>query len=327
MVSVGRWCSCWRRRILTLLLLSWAMPAVAEQPRCLFVSSYHRGYDWSDGVERGLRSVLEGRCQLRQIDWDSKRKKDPTQIRRAAAETKALIDRWRPQVVITADDNAAKYLIQDFYRDADQPFVFCGVNWTVDEYGFPYSNVTGMVEIAPITPMLRKASELTNQGRRALYIGADTLTERKNRDRFLVAAADLDLLLDHRLVATQADWLDAYRLGQDYDFVVLGSNAGIDGWDADEVRRALTPLTDKLSVTNHGWMMPFALFGMTKVPEEQGEWSGQAALAILAGMSAADIPIVANRKWEYWINEALLTAAGVELPRALKRRAKRVAGQ
>ncbi|NIT35543.1 MAG: hypothetical protein GTN49_03415, partial [candidate division Zixibacteria bacterium] len=49
--------------------------APAAASKCLFVSSYHKGYAWSDGVERGLRSVLEGKCELRQFDMDTKRNK------------------------------------------------------------------------------------------------------------------------------------------------------------------------------------------------------------------------------------------------------------
>ena len=49
--------------------------ASAATKKCLFVSPYHQGYAWWDGVERGLRSVLEGRCVIRQFDMSTKRKK------------------------------------------------------------------------------------------------------------------------------------------------------------------------------------------------------------------------------------------------------------
>jgi hypothetical protein len=70
---------------------------------------------------------------------DTKRNKKEEEKRRAALKAKELIESWKPGVVITADDNAAKYLLQPYFRDHKIPFVFCGVNWNVDEYGFPYS--------------------------------------------------------------------------------------------------------------------------------------------------------------------------------------------
>jgi len=62
---------------------------------------------------------------------DTKRRKTEQDKMAAALEAKALIESWQPDIVITADDNAAKFLVQPFYRDKDLPFVFCGINWTV----------------------------------------------------------------------------------------------------------------------------------------------------------------------------------------------------
>ena len=297
----------------------------AHAARCLFVSSYHRGYAWSDGVERGLRSVLEGRCELRQFDMDTKRHKDEESKRHAAEEAHRLIQSWKPDVVITADDNAAKYLIVPYYRDASLPVVFSGVNWTAQEYGFPFSNVTGMVEVAPIRPMLEAALQTVGNGGPAFYLGADTLTERKNLARFEAAARDIGLILDSRLVGTADEWIKAHAEVQDtHAFLVLGSYSGIKDWDErqESVREAVLKQSRRLSVTNHGWMMPFAMLGMTKIPEEQGEWSAQAALAILDGARPNEIPIIANRQWDVWVNESLLHVSGLALPEDLRRKAK-----
>lgn len=301
--------------------------AQAQAARCLFVSSYHQGYAWSDGVERGLRSVLQGRCELRQFDMDTKRGKDEASKQHAAQQARDLIERWQPDVVITADDAAAKYLIVPFYRDHTLPIVFSGVNWTAREYGFPFSNVTGMVEVAPIRTMLEAAQSSVGTTGRAFYLGADTLTERKNLARVEEAAAELGLILDSRLVGTASDWIEAHARAQDtHAFLVLGSYSGIDDWDAnrDRVLAAVRQSSRRLSVTNHDWMMPFAMLGMTKIPEEQGIWSAQAALAILAGTRPSDIPIIANRQWDVWANDALLEAARLELPGELRRRAKKM---
>lgn len=95
-------------------LLLLALPQIAAAKRCLFISSYHQGYEWSDAVERGLRDVLEGKCEPRQFDMDTKRKKSLDEKRAQGLEAKRLIDSWMPDVVITADDNAAKYVIQAY---------------------------------------------------------------------------------------------------------------------------------------------------------------------------------------------------------------------
>lgn len=300
-----------------------AMAENAQAAKCLFVSSYHQGYEWSDGVERGVRQALEGKCELRQFDMDTKRQKSEEFKKRVALEAKRLIESWKPDVVITADDNAAKYLIKPYFKDSAVPFVFCGVNWSADEYGFPYSNVTGMVEVAPIRPMLERAADIAAPGRRVFYLGANTLSEEKNLRRFQSAASELGIELDSKLASTTADWLAGYASAQAYDFVVLGSNSGINDWDDERIRQELSRISTRLTVTNHGWMMPYTMFGLTKVPEEHGEWGAQAALAILGGERPIDIPIIANRKWDVWANESLLQVAGISLPRSLRAKAKR----
>ena len=311
-----------------LIVTAFASAVLAEPvsaAKCLFISSYHQGYAWSDGVERGLRSVLEGRCELRQFDMDTKRNKDEAYKKKVGLEAKELIETWQPDVVITADDNAAKYIIKPYFRDAKTPFVFGGVNWTAKEYGFPYSNVTGMVEVAPIKPMLKHAVQIAGGGTRVFYIGADTLTEKKNLKRFENAARLMDLQLDHSLVGSVDEWVEAYAQAQNtHDVIVVGSHSGIPDWDkqSERVEQQVAAIGRRISVTNHGWMMPYSMFGMTKVPDEHGEWTAKTALAILDGVPPAEIPIVANRKWDLWVNDRLLVASGVELPRGLRRKAK-----
>jgi hypothetical protein len=39
-------------------------------------------------------------------------------------------------------------------------------------------------------------------------------------------------------------------------------------------------------------------------------------------MKAEDIPIVANRQWDIWINQSLVTPTGIQLPGRLQQRAK-----
>ncbi|MCK5360481.1 MAG: hypothetical protein KAJ95_07630, partial [Gammaproteobacteria bacterium] len=178
------------------LILAFAYNSMAMAWSCVYVSSYHKGYDWSDGVERGLRAELDGKCELTQFDMDTKRNKDESYKIKKAREIAIEIKKINPDVIITSDDNAAKYLIVPFFRGGKTPVVFCGINWTVKEYGFPASNVTGMIEVAPVKPMLEWAHRLTQSGSTGVYIGANTLTEKKDYNFFSKAAADLNIEIE-----------------------------------------------------------------------------------------------------------------------------------
>ena len=307
-----------------LILFGSYFPLTAMAEKCLYISSYHPGYAWSDGVESGVRSVLQGKCEIKQFNMDTKRNKQPEYMTQTGLEAKQLIDSWKPDIVITADDNAAKYVIQAHYKNHKLPFVFCGVNWTADEYGFPYTNVTGMVEVAPIYPLLEKVKELIPGAKKAIYIGADTVTEKKNLARFEKALAKQDIHLDSALAATMGDWLKSYTRAQQYDFIIIGSKSGIQDWDKEHVINTIKAQSKKLSVTNHDWMMPYTMLGFTKVPEEQGEWAAQAALSILAGVEISKIAIVPNRKWDIWTNSSLLKTINIKLPEGLIVKSKHV---
>lgn len=317
--------SCKRVGVAVIVLA--ALPAqvpAAELPRCLYISSYHKGYAWSDGVEQGVRKILQSKCELRQFDMDTKRNKSQAFKLAAGLEAKRLIDSWKPDVVITSDDNAAKYVIVPHFRDADVPIVFNGINWTVDEYGFPFSNVTGIVEVAPIEPMLKEAMNIS-AGRRGVYLGASTLTEEKNFARILDGATRLDSKLDKKLVSNLDEWEREFLAAQSgADYLVLGSNSGIADWDAERARQFAIAHGKRISVTNHKWMMEVTALGYTKIPQEHGEWAAQVALEVLAGASPADIPIITNRKWDLWINQVLVDASSSVLSDRFKRKAKKL---
>ena len=305
-----------------IVFLLW--PASASAAKCLYISSYHQGYAWSDGVERGLRNTLEGKCELRQFDMDTKRNKSEDYKQKVSLDAKKLIEEWQPDVVITSDDNAARYLIKPYYKDHSIPFVFCGVNWSVDEYGFPYSNTTGIVEIAPIAPLFDKINSIQGKPSSAFYLGADTLTERKNLDRFIKAASKRRIELHNGLASNTAKWIEYYNLAQQYDFIIVGSKAGINDWDKTVVSEAIEQHSRVMTVTNHEWMMPYSILGLTKIPEEHGEWAALAALEILKGTRPTDIPIVSNRKWEIWLNPGILQQTSIQLPESIQRKAKLV---
>jgi len=236
--------------------------APAETKKCLYISSYHQGHDWSDGIEAGIRETLDGHCELRQVDMDTKRQQSPEEIFAAVNRAVKVIEDWQPDVVITSDDNAAKHVITPLYRDADLPFVFSGVNWTVEEYGFPYVNVTGIVEVSPYKTMLVETAAVAgefatrrglgvNNVLQALYIGANTLSEKKNFARLQAEAEELNIQIEASLASHFQHWKKALATADQYDFIVIGSNAGIEDWEDQRAIQATLSSTTKISVTAH----------------------------------------------------------------------------
>ena len=290
---------------------------------CVYVSSYHKGYAWSDGIERGLRAELNGRCDIIQFDMDTRRNKDELYKIQKTQEIAKEIKRIKPDVVITSDDNAARYLIAPYFSGSKLPVVFCGINWTVGEYGFPTSNVTGMVEVTAVKPLLEWASKLTASGIRGVYIGTDALSEIKDYKFLAKEATGMGLTIDRVVVENQQEWMSAFEQANEADFIILGTSPGIEGWDEETLLPFVREHVDKLILTSYREMMPFAMVGFVKIPEEQGEWAAKTAIAIHEGVPVQRIPIIANRKWEVYQNTSLLKLSGIKITKALGARAKK----
>ena len=100
------------------------------------------------------------------------------------------------------------------------------------------------------------------------------------------------------------------------------ADAGINDWSWDDAVAAIEPLTRRLTVTSHKWMMPVSMLGMTKVAEEQGEWAGKVAMQILDGAAPDSIPVIANRKWDLYLNMSLTKRSPIKLPSHLASKGK-----
>ena len=311
--------------LLGLVLFAHATAEAAAMPRCLYVSSYHSGYEWNDGIERGLESVLQGKCEIKKFYMDGKRHIDSDFAKSKALEAKALVDSWKPDVIIAADDSASKFLIMPYFKNAAVPVVFCGVNWTVEPYGYPYSNTTGMIEVGPVEPLQNEVQAVIKNVRRGTYLSADDLSQHKEFAEVQKMYKRLDIELTYTVARTMAEWEAGFSAAQTQaDFLLLGNNAGIIGWDNDRARRYVRKHGRRFIAAYHEWMAPYAMLTMAKIPAEQGEWSGKVALLILNGTLPSKIPIVANRRWNMFANLPLLEKAGFRLSPEILRKAIKV---
>lgn len=161
------------------------------KPKVLYVNSYDMDLGWSRDVLKGALSVFNvdmdanfklddsiSPVKFRLHNMNTKKNKSEAYKRQAGQAAKALIESWQPDLVICVDDNASKYLIVPYFKDSKIPFVFCGVNWSADEYGFPCSNVTGMIEVFPIQEILNILGPHA-KGNRLGFISRENLSEKK----------------------------------------------------------------------------------------------------------------------------------------------------
>lgn len=292
--------------------------------KCVYISSYHKGYYWSDKIEEALKLALKDTCEVVQFNMDTKRNKDLMFIKQKAKEAKELIDKIKPSVVITSDDNAAKYLIKPYFNNNNIPFVFSGINWTAKEYNFSHNNITGIIEVTPIKELYNLAKRLT-PAKNAIFIGDNTITDRKDFAHFENIAKKNNISIKSSFVDTLDEWKNSYNMAQDkYDFIILGHNSAIKDWDEKEVKEFLFINSNKLVLTTYSWMMPFSMVGLIIDPREQGEWAGQTAKAIIEGFPIDKISITVNKRWDSNVNLKLLKKANIKLSRNIINKSKKI---
>jgi len=303
-----------------------ALQTVETEPgyagkKVLFVNSYHEGYEWSDGIETGLQNVLAGTgVELKLVRMDTKRNPSDEYAKSAGLAAKAEIEAFKPDVVITADDNAQKYLVVPYLMDTALPVVFCGVNWDASIYGFPTSNMTGMVEVE-LPDRLVEHLKTYAKGGRVGYLTVDSETERKvaeiYNERFFGGEMQV------YWVRTFDEFKEAFiKAQEEVDILFLGNNAGIDRWEQDEVEKFIADNIRIPSGTINSWLAPYSLITLAKSAQEQGEWAGQAALRILAGTPASEIPLAENKKEELILNLEIAGKLAIVFPPSMLRNAE-----
>jgi ABC-type uncharacterized transport system substrate-binding protein len=297
--------------LLTVMLVALAATPAAAQTgkKVLFVNSYHDGYAWSDGEEAGAAGVLKASgVEMKRFYMDAKRHPDEKSLKEAAANVQATIASYKPDVVIVADDIATKVMVQG-YKDVALPWVFCGVNWDAKHYGLPFRNATGMLEVALVEQLLQSLKGYA-KGTRVGFLTVDTETERTEQKAY---SEQLKIkFAQQKLVKTMAEWKAAFsKMQEEVDVLLLGNFAGISDWNEAEAAAYAVERSKIPSGAMYDFMMPYAMLGMTKIPEEQGIWAGKAALEIMKGKSPASIPVTSNKNAKLFINVKVASKAGI----------------
>ncbi|APG27780.1 hypothetical protein A7E78_07980 [Syntrophotalea acetylenivorans] len=293
--------------------------------RILWVDSYDAGYAWSSGIEKGLRVALYGSgVELKIFQMDTKNHLEEDFHRQAGRRAKKIIEEFRPDVVIASDDNAQRFLVVPYLKDTALPVVFCGVNEDLANYGYPSSNVTGMIEDEMAEGLVMHLRRLA-KGDRAGFIGADVNTNRIVADQY--NQRFFDGRMRCYLVRSFAEFKEAFlQVQQEVDMLFFRNHVGLTGWDAAEAEAFVAAHTTVPSGSVLPWMQPFNLLTIAKVAEEQGEYAATTALRILAGARPADLPVERNRLAHLVVNLKMAKAAGLVLPVSLLQTAE-VIGQ
>lgn len=291
--------------------------------RVLYVNAYHQGYPWSDGISNAIQQVLQAKgIELKIAYMDTKRRATDESKRVSALRIKAQIESFKPDVVITSDDDPAKYLIVPYFKDEELPFVFCGVNWDASLYGFPYQNVTGVLEVSHLDraiPLLQPHI----RGKRIGFLAGDGFSERRLQEGY---EKYLHFKFEQVYFAGNfEEWKQHYlALQTQVDILVIETASTVFGWNEQEAKSFIEQQIKIPIIGAHQWLAPLMVLGIMKSSQEQGELAAQMVLKILAGTNPKDIPIVANQHDQLYINQRFAKKLGINFSEEVLKTAAQV---
>ncbi len=168
------------RRVFWLLILGLvAIPAVAAAqspppPKVLILHSYHFGYDWTEGIAAGIRSVFQENAVVADLQvefMDARRHGSPADLERLHDYYKQKFQDLSFQVIISSDNAALEFLLQNHQGLFPQtPVVFCGVRG-IERYDLTKQPLfTGIVEVTDDNETVALALRLQPEVRRVVVV-------------------------------------------------------------------------------------------------------------------------------------------------------------
>lgn len=278
-----------------------------EKKKIVYVNSYHRGHPSSDEImDAVIESFSADSFELTAFIMDSKRNNSIEFIENRSKELSDSIKLINPDILILSDDNAVKYLYLPYFKNTDIPMVFCGINLSASQYDLPYEKVTGMIEILPLEDALHTMSPYFPSLKNLLVITENTTTSRKEKELLEPMFTKLEINATYEMVEDFNHWKTAFREGNmKYDMIYVHTNGAIKGWDQEDAISFVNQHIKVPLITCEDFMMPYVVFGQTKVAAEHGIWAANTAKKILEGKSPGDIPVINNQLSTTWINAGL----------------------
>ena len=187
------------------LCLATVAKAAPAKKRIFVVSSYHKGYLWSQATQKGLSEAMlnygylddvsqieefarhdaveSSKAVIKKVWMDTKRKRSAQDIGEATLRIMQVIHDFQPDLVLLGDDNAANY-IGNQLLDTSTPVVFWGINGLPLKYGLvdsmdsPGHNVTGVWQAGYHKESLELLHAIVPEAKTFAILACDTVTTR-----------------------------------------------------------------------------------------------------------------------------------------------------
>jgi ABC-type uncharacterized transport system substrate-binding protein len=160
-----------------------------------------------------------------------------------------------------------------------------------------------MLEVIPLREALEVLKQLYPDGRKIAVLSELSLSEKNNTALLDTLYTNMGFSPQYHLVDSFITWKEEFvNASKTCDFIYLPTNGGIKAWNKKE---AITFVGENISVpvfTCDDFMMPYCVFGLTKIASEQGVWVAQTIKMVLKGTPVKSIELTRNAGYNVWIN-------------------------
>jgi ABC-type uncharacterized transport system substrate-binding protein len=301
------------KTLLVLMMICFVSHAHAQK-RVFWLDSYDPTNQWTAELGMAIESTLSGHDVVLKIHhMDTKRNKSGEYIRKAARKAAEMIKEYNPDVVIASEDDASKYVVEPYFKNASIPFVFCGVNHSGDRYGYPYKNATGIIELDPIPKLIFSLSRFHFVDKVG-YLAEDGTSARINGG---VYKTQTRFNCVEYYVHSLREWQETYRRAQsEVDLLIIGNTSAIKDWNGEAAMKTIMSESKIPTGCVLEFLSPYAFIGCIKLASEQGNWAAETALRILDGVPVSSIPIGEPTGGKLIVNCEIAKALGIKVPKS-----------
>ncbi len=304
--------------VLLCLLYPFSAMAAARRLRVLVVMSYEQEYPWVQAIRNGIDQALSSCCDTRYFYLDTK--KNLAAGKQKAEEAYALFLQWRPDGVIAADDNAqSMFVLPYLYDKVKTPVMFCGVNAEPEQYGYPGTNVSGILERLHIRESIAFARQLAPIQSVCFIIKespvAALVSNQINKEK-------AGYMVPSRGIYRPETFAEAISMAEQLrdrcDLLFIETLEGIPDGDGQpltskDIIPAIVQTFNKPTTGTDKYSVDFGvLCSVIKSGTEQGETAATMLLQAMTGTPLQDIPITRNFRGKRLLNVTTMKALGIK---------------
>lgn len=310
----------WRTVVLLIFLFSCGVAEAADSSpfTVLAVMSYHEEYSWGREIRDGIESVLAGTAVVHYQYLDAK-----NNLAGGAEKAQKIHELYRqlqPDGVIAADDAAQSLFVVPYLKEkVTTPVMFCGVNEEPEVYGYPASNVSGILERGHFAESLSLLQLLVPSVKNFCIIAKDDDTSQGDmRQLRREAGAYSAKLAATRFSKTLAEAVAMIEEIRDRcDALLIAPMEGLPAADGVSLpARDTVPLLvnafGKPTFSGISHELKFGvLCSVTKTGREQGVTAARMLLQAMRGIPVSEIPLRVNREGKRIINVSEMKKLGI----------------